>query len=281
MSRIKNTLLSEKKACGAAFAVAAVLFLAGSLGFASDAPPIRVLHPGGSLHGYLVLKSERGELLANGELLQFMTGPDRLKSELTFRFKDGSWQQEITIFSQRHFFHLLSDHLVQKGPAFKQQMDEYVNAATGDVTVRYQNEHEEEKVLKERMVLPANLANGLVPTLLENFPPKQLAMTFAMVVATPKPRIVKLDVQTDGEDTFAVGETTCKAHRYLGKVDIGGLTGVIAGIAGKQPPDSHFWIVQGAAPLFLKSVAPQFSEGPLWEIDVVSPTGPKGNAEAE
>lgn len=262
------------RSCGLAW-----WLLLGSRAFGASDLPIRVLHPGGSLHGFMVLKDERGELLADGDFVQFVSGPNRIKSELTFHFKDGSLQQEITIYSQRRFFHLLSDHLIQKGPAFKQQMDLYVNGATGDVTVRYSDEHEQEKVVKQHMDLPANLANGLAPTMLQNIPASQPEVAFAMVVATPKPRIVKLNIRAEGEDTFSVGATSCKARRYLAKFDIGGVAGIVAGIAGKQPPDSHFWIVPGVAPLLIKSTSPQFEGGPLWEIDLVSPAGPKENRE--
>jgi len=155
----------------------------------------------------------------------------------------------------------------------------YVNATTGDVTVRYSDEHQPEKVVEQHMDLPVNLANGFVSTILENIPANQTEVTVAMLVATPKPRIVKLKIQAEGEDLFSVGATTCKVQRYLGKIDIGGVAGVVAGLAGKQPPDSHFWIVPGAAPLFVKSLGPQFDGGPLWEIDLVSPAGPKGNRE--
>lgn len=254
-----------------------VLLLLLSPLFGATVLPIRVIHLGGSLHGFLVLKDERGEVLADGEFVQFVNGPDRIKSEQTFHFRDGSLQQEITIYSQRRYFRLLSDHLIQKGPAFRKQMDLYVNAATGDVTVRYSEGREPEKVIKEHINLPVNLANGLVATMLQNIPASQPAVALAIVVATPKPRIVKLDIRAEGEDTFSVGETRCKAVRYLGKFDIGGVAGVVAGIAGKQPPDSHFWLIPGPPPLFVKSLSPQFDGGPLWEIDLVSPTGPKSN----
>ena len=278
MSRTPRTLSSKRISRRLVIGLI-LLLLVSALGFAAGALPIRVLHVGGSLHGFLVLKDERGQLLADGELIQFLSGPNRIKSELTFHFKDGSLQQEITIYSQRRYFRLLSDHLIQKGPAFKQQMDMYVNATTGDVTVRYSDEHQPEKVVKQHMDLPANLANGFVPIVLENIPDSQTEVTVAMLVATPKPHIVKLKIQAEGEDIFSVGATAYKVKRYLGKIDIGGVAGVVAGIAGKQPPDSHFWIVPGAAPLFVKSVSPQFDSGPLWEIDLVSPAGPKGSSE--
>jgi len=62
-------------------------------------------------------------------------------------------------------------------------------------------------------------------------------------------------------------------------VDIRGLAGVLAGVLGKEPPNSRIWIVTGAAPLFVKSQSPQFSGGPVWEIEPVAPSDPKQNSE--
>jgi len=58
-------------------------------------------------------------------------------ARLVFHFKDGSIYQETTVFSQRERFRLLSDHLVQRGPSFKQQMETSIDVSTGDVSVRY------------------------------------------------------------------------------------------------------------------------------------------------
>jgi hypothetical protein len=58
---------------------------------------------------------------------------------------------------------------------------------------------------------------------------------------------------------------------YVLKVDIGGLQGVIAPLIGKQPPDSHVWILQGEAPAFVRSEQPFFMGAPLWRIELVSP----------
>jgi len=55
-------------------------------------------------------------------------------------------------------------------------------------------------------------------------------------------------------------------------VDIKGLAGAVAPLLGKDPPDSHMWILQGEAPAFLKSESPLFPDGPLWRIELTSPT---------
>jgi hypothetical protein len=59
------------------------------------------------------------------------------------------------------------------------------------------------------------------------------------------------------------------------KIDIGGLKGLLAPLAGKQPPDSHVWILDGEAPAFVKSEQQLFMDGPLWRIELVSPVWPR------
>ena len=75
-----------------------------------------------------------------------------------------------------------------------------------------------------------------------------------------------------GDDMFKVAGSPRKATHYVVHVDIKGLAGVLAPLLGKDPPDSHVWILQGEAPAFIKSEAPLFAEGPLWRIELTSPT---------
>ena len=95
------------------------------------------------------------------------------------------------------------------------------------------------------------------------------------VAATPKPRLVKLDISVAGEDPFVVGGVTRKATHYVLKANIGGIAGVVAPLIGKEPPDSHVWILEGEAPAFVKAEQPFYSGGPLWRIELTSPTWPK------
>jgi hypothetical protein len=102
---------------------------------AMSAAPVAVRHTEGLVHGFLVLRTQAGETLADGDLIQVARG-DRVTSQLVFRFKDGSVHDETAIYSQRRNFRLLNDHLVQKGPAFKQPMEVSIDGSTGQVTVR-------------------------------------------------------------------------------------------------------------------------------------------------
>jgi hypothetical protein len=97
---------------------------------------------------------------------------------------------------------------------------------------------------------------------------------FAFVAATPKPRLVKLEVSVAGDDRFSTSLMTRRATHYVLKVDIGGLTGLIAPLLGKVPPDSHVWVLSGDAPAFVKAEQPFYLGGPIWRIELASPRWP-------
>lgn len=248
------------------------VFLVSSLTLIADQVPVR--HVEGRIHGFLLLRDLEDRLLASGSSIQLANG-NRVTSELSFRFNDGSVHEETTVFSQRRTFQLLRYRLVQKGPAFKRPMDMSLNASTGQVTIRYTDDDGKEKTITDRLKLPADLANGLVTTLLGDIDPKVPKTVISMLVATPKPRLIKLELSPLGDDSFSVGGVAEKAMRYAVKVDIGGIGGAIAPIIGKQPPDTHVWMVGGRAPGFLKSEGPLFPDGPVWRIELASPVWPK------
>ena len=238
------------------------------------AEPVAVRHVERTLHGFLSLRAPDGRLLADGDLLQTVSG-GRVTARLVFHFKDGSTSDETAVFSQQGHFRLISDRLVQEGPAFERTLEMTIDAPGGQVTVRYKNEHGEEKVEAERMDLPADLANGLITTLLKNVRPTALPSSLSMVVATPKPRLVKLAIAAAGTNSLSIAGSPRKAVHFVLKVDIGGFAGLVAPLVGKQPPDSHVWILQGDVPAFLRSQSPMFVGAPLWQIDLVSPVWPR------
>jgi hypothetical protein len=244
----------------------------------ADQVPVR--HMEGRIHGFLVLKDLEDNIIASGGLTQLANGI-RVTTELNFRFKDGSSHSETTVYSQRKAFRLLSYRLVQKGKAFKRPLDMAFDTSKGEVTVRYTDDDGKEKSISDRPKLPLDLANGMVPTLLGDVDPKAQKTTLSMLVATPKPRVVKLVISPAGEDSFSVGGSGAKAMKYVVKVDIGGISGVIAPIIGKQPPDTYVWLVGGRAPGFVRSEGPMFDGGPIWRIEMASPVWPKAQTEAK
>jgi hypothetical protein len=262
------------------FSLGVVLICIASLFAASDpaAPsPTAVRYKEGTIHGFLVLRTLEGDLLADGDMLQ-STRNERITNRLIFHFKDGSLQDETTVFTQRGDFRLVSYHLVQKGPAFPHPLDLSIQTASSTVTVHTTDDKGEEKVITENLKLPPDLANGLVLTLLKNFAADAAPAKVSMVVATPKPRLIKLAIRAQGEEPFSLGGSSRKATHYTLKVEIGGVSGVVAPLIGKEPPDNSVWILGGEVPAFIQSESLSYMGGPLWRTELVSPVWPKPTA---
>jgi hypothetical protein len=245
--------------------------------FHAASPPasaVAVRQTEGEVRGFLLLSTLDGATIADGDSIQVTHG-DEVTNRLSFHFKDGSLQEETAVFTQHGHFHLLSDHLVQKGPAFKKPMDVAINGSTGVVTVAYQDEKGKDKTETDRLTLPPDLSNGIVSIMLKNLPPGTQSTTISMVVATPKPLLIRLGIRAAGADSFLIGESSYKATRYVVKVEIGGARGVLAHLVGKQPLDTLVWILGGSCPTYLKSEGQSFAGGPVWRTQLVSPGWPR------
>ena len=234
---------------------------------------VAVRHAEGLVHGFLILRTLDGTALADGDLIQTSRG-DRVTSRLVFHFKDGSIHDETAVYSQGQRFRLITDHLVQKGPTFPQPLDMSIDGSSGRVTVRYVDDGKH-KVETENIDVPPDLANGVILTLLKNVQPGAPPKTISFIAATPKPRLVKLAISVAGNEPFSTGGAARKATHYVLTVEIGGISGLLAPLLGKQPPDSHVWILGGEAPAFVKSEQPLYLGGPLWRIELVSPVWPR------
>jgi hypothetical protein len=254
------------------------VLLAASLTLPSvfHAEVVGVRYAEGLVHGFLALRTLDGETLAVGDLIQRTRG-HRVTTRLVFHFQDGSVHDETVVFSQRGSFRLISDRLVQKGPSFPKPMDVSVDGRSGQVTVRYEDDEGQEKVVSERLRLPSDTSNGMLLALLKNIRPETARTTLSMVAATPKPRLVKLHISPAGEDSFSLGGSLRKATHYVVKIEIGGVAGLVAPLVGKQPEDTHVWILGGEAPAFVRSEGQLYQGGPVWRIDLLSPVWPKAS----
>ncbi len=231
--------------------------------------PVAVRHTEGIVHGFLVLRTLDGAPIADGDLSQVASG-DQVTSHLVFRFKDGSLHDETAVYSQHGEFRLVSDHLIQKGPTFPRPL-EMTLSGRGDITVHYQDDHGESRVESSHLTLPTDLANGMVMVLLKNAPAGGPPGTWSFVAATPKPRLVTLVATSVGSEPFMTGGGSRLATHYVVKIDIGGMQGFLAPLVGKQPPDSHVWILAGDVPTFVKAEQALYQGGPIWRIELVSP----------
>jgi hypothetical protein len=62
-----------------------------------------------------------------------------------------------------------------------------------------------------------------------------------------------------------------EAQGFVVKIRIGGISGVVAPVVGKQPSDIHAWMIGGKAPSLLKFEAQLYEGGPIWRIEMASP----------
>jgi hypothetical protein len=200
------------------------------------AEPVKVRYLEGVTVGFLVLEDARGKALAYGELDQVVSAKDGVVTgDLRFHFKDGSSYQEITKFTQKDEFRLVSDHVVQKGPAFKQDSDILIEVASGTVTAK-SLEKGKEQVASKHLDLPPDVCNGLLFTLVKNLDPAAAETTVTMVAPSSSPRLLKLTIVPGPGTTMGVGLVHHNAEQYVVKFKIGGVAGLVAPLVGKQPP---------------------------------------------
>lgn len=239
---------------------------------------IAARHLQGTVHGYLVLRNESGQTLAAGDLIQAVSG-SRVTAHVIFHFKDGSLDDETTVFTQRGTFRLISDHHIQKGPFFAHPMDLWLDAHKGEVTVRSPGKDSKDDVLSKHMNLPPDVCS----------PPMLIGMAenltgaggqVSLVVATPKPRLVKLVFSALGDDKFSVAGFERQAVHYQAKFDLQGIAGVVAPLVGKQPPDIEIWIEPGGVPAFVKEESQLSEGGPVVSIQEIGPVGPNNTDSA-
>ena len=59
------------------------------------------------------------------------------------------------------------------------------------------------------------------------------------------------------------------------------VAGVIAPGTGKQPPDTHIWMLTGKVPTFLRFEGTLYQGGPIWRIDLATLNWPKEKTHAK
>lgn len=194
--------------------------------------PVHVRYPQGTAHGFLALRTLEGKTLALGDLTQTVHGK-RITSRLLFHFKDGSLDDDRTVFTQGGAFKLVTDHHVQRRPSFPKPLDMSIDVPNQTVISREPGNGGAVKVTKQHMDLPPDLANGIILVLLTNIPPSAAKTDLPMLVAYHGVRLVHLSVTPSGTKSFRVGGSPRAARELTIKIELGGLTGMIAPILGK------------------------------------------------
>ncbi len=254
--------------------IATALVLLLLLGFPRSlgAAPIPVRYREGVARGFLTLRSEAGETLAEGGVVQVLKG-DRVESRLTFHFTDGSLYDETVVFSQDSVFRLQRYHLVQRGPAFRSPLDVTFDRETGQYSGSSAGEKGNRQGLSGTLQMPPDLYNGMTDMILRNLPLGGRA-TVQMVVFTPTPQLVKLPLVPFAEESMRVGDVPKPATHYRVTPEIGGLRGFFASVVGVKLPTLHYWITREEVPAFLGFEGPLFFHGPVWCIGVSYRTEP-------
>ena len=100
---------------------------------AASAAPVSVRFVEGVTHGFIVLRTVNGGLVAAGDLLQVQRG-GQVESRMVFRFKDGSVYDETVVFTQERVFTMQSYQLVHRGPAFTEDTRDLAGASLRKVS---------------------------------------------------------------------------------------------------------------------------------------------------
>ncbi len=233
---------------------------------------VAVRHIEGTVHGFLRLSTEDGSFLADGDLLQVVRN-GIIDSRMVFAFADSSFFEESVSFAQRDVFTMLQYHLVQRGPAFAMDLDVTL-AQSGDYRVTATAHADgEPKQYAGTLDLPADTYNGMIINVAKNLP-VGASRTVHIVAFTPAPRLIGLELTGEASGTpTVVGRRTERTVVFTLKPKLGAITGVLARLLGKMPPDSRAWFVTQDVPAFVRFEGPLYA-GPVWRIELIGPTIP-------
>jgi len=237
------------------------------------AAPVPVRFVEGAMHGFLVLRTVKGILIASGDLLQVGRGGE-IETRMVFRFKDGSVFDETVVFTQQRVFTMQSYRLVQRGPVFPEDTEISLQGASGKYYVKTKSHKDgREEAIDGTLDLPPDVYNGMVLTVAKNLP-NGVSETVHLVAFTPKPILIDLELAPAGEHQVLVGELTKTAIHYVFKPQLGIAFKLFAALLGRVPPDYHAWIVTDEVPAFVRFEGPLYMTGPVWRIELTSPRWP-------
>jgi hypothetical protein len=239
----------------------------------ASAAPIAVRFPEGVTHGFLLVRSLGGEILGQGEVTQIAQEGGLVEGRLVFRFNDGSVHDEKVAFSQNGVFTLLTYHLIQRGPFFPEQVDIFFDRGAGEYKVKtISGENEQEEIRVGKLNLPKDAYNGMVVMTVLNLL-KDTSETVKILIFTPEPEVINLELLPEGEHTVRIGNHSRKAMKYVFKPDIGLIRKWLGRMTGRLPDHFHYhcWVLADEIPSFVAYEGPLQLMGPLMKIELVSP----------
>jgi hypothetical protein len=250
-----------------------VLLLLAALQWPSSlaAAPVPVRFLEGLTHGFLVLRTLDGTLIASGDLFQSAKSGE-VESRMLLHFKDGSLFEEKVVFTQQRVFTLKNYRLMQRGPAFTDDTEISLERATGKYRVKTKAHKDgKEKVHEGTLDLPLDVYNGgMILTVAKNLP-KGASEIVHTVAFTPTPRLIQLELAPAGEQRVLVGALARTATDYVFKPKLGVLLKLVATVLGRVPPDSHAWIVASEMPAFVRFEGPLSVTGSVWRLEPTLP----------
>jgi hypothetical protein len=238
-----------------------------------EAAPVTVKLAEGNLRGFLVLRPLDGPPIGYGELRQHPRD-GLIESRLVLNFKDGSLYDETATYSQARVFTLQSYRLRQRGPSLPTAEITFDRKTRQYQALVQEKLGAEEKRASGELEMPPDLYNGMALVLLKNVAAGEGA-DVQMAAFTPKARLITMRLRPEAEETATLGNQSRKVTRYLVKLEIGGLTGMIASVLGKKPPDLRYWFVTGDVPAFVKFQGAMFLNGPVWRLELTTVEWPR------
>lgn len=242
------------------FLASALLAILSSAAAHAEQIPVRHIQP--PRHEFMVARSETGQIIARVEFTETVAG-DEVTMRLTYRFRDGSIDDETTTYRQRGTFQLIRNHHLQNGPFFAKPVDFAVEAATGTATTRTVDKNGAIRVANEHIDLPNDLANGFVGTLLLNVSPHVAPFRVGILAPVFGGRLIRILISPEGEQPFQKAGQTVKATVFRIHPELGGILGMIAQLLGLQPKDVMVWILEGEQPAVVRVVGQLGGSGPV------------------
>lgn len=245
----------------------AAAFLPIALAAAAPAEQIAVKHIQLPRHEFMVARSDTGTVIARAEFTETVEG-DEVTMRLTYRFQDGSMDDETTTYRQQGTFQLVRNHHIEQGPFFARPIDFAVEAATGTAITRITDKNGKVNVATQHINLPDDLANGLVGTLLLNVPPNTAPFRVGILAPVFGGRLIRILISPVGEQPFQKAGQTLKATVFRIHPELSGILGWLATLLGLQPKDVMVWILEGEQPAVVRVVGQLGGSGPVVSSDL-------------
>lgn len=229
---------------------------------AAQAKQIPVEHPQRPMHGVMVARSQAGQIIARVEFSQEAQG-NEVNMRLTYRFADGSIDDETTTYTQQGAFRLVRNHHVESGPYFSRPFDFAMEAANGTATTRTTSRNGNVHVENEHVSMPDDLSNGFVGTLLVNVAQNAAPFRVGLLAPVGGGHLIRILISPDGERPFQMAGHTAKATVFRIHPELGGIVGLIAQLIGVQPKDVMVWVLEGEQPAVVRIVGQLGGYGPV------------------